>query len=382
MIGKLVPNGNQVVLLYDPYPISGGGGQVQSQLIRILNLSLTSGSIRVLSTSDRNHGLSLYWHRFRQALKYRRQIESVDLLVLQSHFDPGSVVLGRHALAHKVPYIVVPRGDYVPTLDLFGVTQSPFRKWLMWILFGRQLLRNAAAVVVTSELERNRLQKVGASTNRFYIIPDPAPQPTAHGDSAIDEYNEHQGQIPTRPYALWLGRVAREKGLDLLLECWPQVNNRCPGAQLVMAGSISHQEVYQSLIRTRRQLKLEDSIIMQNWVSGIEKARLLAQARCLVLPSHFESLGLVVIEALAARTPVVVSTGTPWQHIDGIGGRWLPREPQLWSEVIADYLSSPFKKEVPYNESQKLLLPYDVNVVADQWSHLITDVLSTQSRNS
>jgi glycosyltransferase involved in cell wall biosynthesis len=149
-----------------------------------------------------------------------------------------------------------------------------------------------------------------------------------------------------------------------------------------MAGSVSHPEVYQWLIRIRRRLNLEDSIIIQNWVSGIEKARLLAQARCLVLPSYFESLGLVVIEALAARTPVVVSTGTPWQHIDGIGGRWLPRNPQLWAEVIAEYLCSPSKQEVPLGEAQKLLAPYNVNVVADQWSHLITDVLNAQSRNS
>jgi len=382
MIGKLMPNGNPVVLLYDPYPISGGGGQIQSQLIRVLNLSLTSGSLRVLSTADCSHGFSLYWHRFRQALKYRRQIESVDLLVLQGHFDPGSVLLGRHALAHKVPYIVVSRGDYVPALNLFGVTQSPLRKWLMWILFGRQLLRNAAAVVVTSELEKNRLQKVGASTNRFCVIPDPAPQSTTYRDSAVNEYNDHQGQIPARPYALWLGRIAREKGLELLLYCWLQVKNRCPGAQLVIAGSISHPEVYKWVIRMRRRLNLEDSIIIQNWVSGIEKSRLLAQARCLVLPSHFESLGLVVIEALAARTPVVVSTGTPWQHIDGIGGRWLPHNPQLWAEVIAKYLCSPSKQEVPLGEAQKLLAPYNVNIVAGKWSHLITDVINAQSRNS
>lgn len=57
---------------------------------------------------------------------------------------------------------------------------------------------------------------------------------------------------------------------------------------------------------------------------GEELRREYAEADCFVLPSHSENFGSVVIEALAAGTPVVTTKGTPWKELEEYGcGKWV-----------------------------------------------------------
>jgi glycogen(starch) synthase len=91
------------------------------------------------------------------------------------------------------------------------------------------------------------------------------------------------------------------KGLDLLLDAWRRIHDRVDG-QLVVAGG-GHDEA-----RVRREvarLGLTDRVRFAGWVGGAEKARLLAGARAVAMPSRMETFGIVAVEAFAAATPVV-----------------------------------------------------------------------------
>ena len=60
-------------------------------------------------------------------------------------------------------------------------------------------------------------------------------------------------------------------------------------------------------------------------MGGESLSRLLAPARCVVLPSVTENFGMVVTEALVHRVPVIASTGTPWSELRERGcGFWVP----------------------------------------------------------
>ena len=179
-----------------------------------------------------------------------------------------------------------------------------------------------------------------------------------------------------RPYALWLGRISREKGIDLLLKCWPTVLRSNHSSILLLAGSIYQRCVYEQLMLIRKELGIEDSVRYIGWAGREQRDRLLAGARCLLLPSHFESFGLVVVEALLQKTPVIASTGTPWEHIDNVAGRWLPRVPELWASSICDYITSPTKRIVPLEVVNCLLAPYSECRVVDLWASLLQKILS------
>ena len=126
-------------------------------------------------------------------------------------------------------------------------------------------------------------------------------------------------------YVLFLGRLARRKGVDLLLEAMARVP--ADGAvQCVIAGSGDEES---SLKEQAGQLKLNERVRFVGRVDGPAKIYLLQNARCLVMPSRvWEAFPLVVLESYAAGRPVVGSAvpGIVDLVREGQTGRLFPDE--------------------------------------------------------
>jgi glycosyltransferase involved in cell wall biosynthesis len=100
-----------------------------------------------------------------------------------------------------------------------------------------------------------------------------------------------------RPMAVCLGRVTRQKGQDVLVTAWPQVQARCPGAQLCIVGD-------GDLLPTLRGCAPPGV----RFVPAVTDPRpWYAAADVVVLPSRWEGLSLTLLEALATGCPVVVA---------------------------------------------------------------------------
>lgn len=134
------------------------------------------------------------------------------------------------------------------------------------------------------------------------------------------------------PYVLYLGRIEPSKGCaDLLLlhrAAW-RASRSVP--RLVMAG------------RVGMDLPDEPWLDVRGFVSDEEKARLLAGAIALVLPSPYESLSMVVLEAWMHARPVVVSARSPvlvGQVRRAAGGLWYADSPQ-YAEALALLATEP-----------------------------------------
>lgn len=364
------------IKVFDPYSPAGGGGQGQAGINNILKRCFPEGDVQAIPMGNPEASRKSYIHQTLWSLRYCCRGFDADLIILQSYLTLGTIVLGHYARKHNIPYILIPHGDLVPSVDLWHITKRPVAKWLMWLIFARQFLNHAAVVITTSEMEKQRLQSVGASNRRFHVIPNMLSFPTPEyieNDKDLD--CEKDGK---QPLALWLGRVASEKGLELLLECWPEVLSICPAAKLILAGPVSHPRTFRRLQGLQRSLHLEGAVEFIGWVGGEEKHRLLAQARCLVLPSHFESFGNVVVEALSMQTPVVASNETPWPQIDGVAGRWLPRDPHIWARAISCYLLPTRKLKVPPKDVARLLAPYSESNLIERWDEVFRTILNNR----
>jgi glycosyltransferase involved in cell wall biosynthesis len=167
---------------------------------------------------------------------------------------------------------------------------------------------------------------------RTYLHPVSASQAATRPDDArICTPVENGVDIPRlrprkRGYALALGRVCPEKGLDDALEA-----ARLARVPLLVAGSVfayaAHQAHFREAIAPRLGWR-------RRWigpVAGARKQALLAGARCVLIPSKApETSSLVAMEAMAAGTPVIayrsgalpeiVEHGTTGFLVDGIEG--------------------------------------------------------------
>jgi glycosyltransferase involved in cell wall biosynthesis len=102
-------------------------------------------------------------------------------------------------------------------------------------------------------------------------------------------------------YVVALGRICPEKGFHLTLDAAERA-----GVELILAGKVfaypEHQSYFDSIIRPR----LGRNARFIGAVGGARKARLLAGARCLLVPSLVpETSSLVAMEAIASGTPVI-----------------------------------------------------------------------------
>jgi starch synthase len=129
--------------------------------------------------------------------------------------------------------------------------------------------------------------------------------------------------IPTEePFALFVGRITRQKGLTHLLKAWQDVD---PRIGLVLAAGAADEpgigaEV-QELV-TKLQNERKNIIWIRQMLSIPELTALLTGARVFVCPSIYEPLGIVNLEAMACSTAVVASAvgGIPEVVSHGVTG--------------------------------------------------------------
>lgn len=369
---------NHKAIIYNPYPVMGGGGEIQKNLFEIISNALPKFEVELFSTANNLKGFRLYLSRLINVFKNRDKICNSDLLIIQSIFDPGSILVGYYAMKYRIKYFIIPRGDYVPNDNNIFKTKSFYIKRLIWFLFSKNLVNNANSLVVTSVFEKNRLIDVSAREDHIEVIPDPTFDKIFERSIIIDEPDFKFSNVTKEPYALWLGRFSKEKGLGLIIDAWKEVNQVVPKAKLLLIGTVTHKDEFNDIKKKINNSGLSNSILIFNWVSGIEKNYLLSKARCLLLPSLYESFGIVVSESLSFRTPVIVSDGTPWEGISPLAGFCFPRESKIWSDSIIRFVGSENKIEVPDNVIYETLNPFSKSEICNLWYSLFSKNMINQ----
>lgn len=125
------------------------------------------------------------------------------------------------------------------------------------------------------------------------------------------------------PTILYLGRLKRYKGVNLILEALPRLHDRGILARLLVAGKGDHLEMLQELTS---RLGLGDTVEFLGYVSEEEKIRLLQRSWLHVLTSPKEGWGISILEAAACGTPTVASRSPGLRDavLDGETGLLVP----------------------------------------------------------
>jgi len=191
------------------------------------------------------------------------------------------------------------------TLNEWGMKyRRPWLKRMSFRMIESRILKYAALIHYTSEQERIEAGKMRVTTAAA-IIPNPVSDCTS-GTSHAGHFRARYPKVQNHPLVLFLSRLDRIKGLDLLLHAFARVRARVPGATLVIAGS--GDEGYVASLRAMAlSLGMEADVVWTGFLDDEAKQSALADADVFVLPSYSESFGNAVAEAMAAGLPVVVS---------------------------------------------------------------------------
>jgi mannosylfructose-phosphate synthase len=151
------------------------------------------------------------------------------------------------------------------------------------------------------------------------------------------------------PVILALGRVAANKGYDLLLRSMPTVISRVPAARLLLAiGSseptLGETRQIEDLRRLAAELGIAQRVIFRDYIPDEDLADTYRAADVFALSSRYEPFGMTAIEAMACGTPTVVTTeGGLWEMVAwGLEALYAsPLDPEAFGHAIATVLLYP-----------------------------------------
>lgn len=210
-----------------------------------------------------------------------------DILHAHSVFLWPTWAAATAARGARRPYVLSPRGMLVP--ELINARNAWVKR--LWIrAVERKNLARAATIHVTSTVEAKHLARAGLSLSPVRVVPNGVDLPAA-------------ADRPRRPREiLYVGRISWKKNLEALIDAVATLAE----ATLVIAGP--DDEGLAPRLRARaRALGLGERVHFRGPVDGVERAALLAESACLVLPSLNENFGNVIVEAMAHACPVVVT---------------------------------------------------------------------------
>ncbi len=171
---------------------------------------------------------------------------------------------------------------------------------------------------------------------------------------------------------LFVGRPEKRKGLDYLLEAYPQVKAQLPNSRLIIVGAGKFGR-YERMVRSRRLADVE----FCGFVSDDELPRYYRTADVFCAPATgFESQGIVLLEAMAAGLPIVASNIEGYAAVfthDVEGLLVLPTEVDELADALVDVLSSPSKRKKMVAQARR-------RVQAFGWPRVSQQVLSYYER--
>jgi len=233
------------------------------------------------------------------------------------------------------------------------------------------VIRSAQAVIATTQYEKDLIQSFEPDCAPIYVIPC----------GVSDIFKPTPDQVEDRGLTtfLYAGRLVEEKGIFTLLSAFKDFKtrrkNRTKTQLIIAGGDKSSVDLKKHLPRDRKLKKytngLEESVKFIGPQSPESLTKLFNQASATVVPSYYESFGMVAAESLACGTPVIASRTGGLQHVVTHGQTGLLVEPrssgQLASMMGLIASSKRFTRILGENGSQ----------IADErfrWDTIIEDI--------
>lgn len=241
------------------------------------------------------------------------------------------------------------------------------------------LTYEAWRVICCSEFMKREINYVFQTPlDKIDVIPNGVrPNSLQVTNSAGLEEFRRQFAAPGEKIVFHMGRLVHEKGSSVLLEAIPNVLSRCHNTKFIIAGS-GPAEGY--LHRRVHELGIADRVHFVGHVGDEMRNRLLAIADVAVFPSLYEPFGIVALEAMAAKVPVVVSdTGGLAEiirHAEN-GYKAYPGDVRsLADNIAAALLAEDFSKKLARAAYYEVVVRYDWDQIAADTVQVYERVLS------
>lgn len=249
----------------------------------------------------------------------KRHAREFDAVVVNGLWQYNSFGAWRALKRMGVPYFVFTHGMLDPWFK-HAYPRKHLKKWLYWPWADYRVLRDARAVLFTSDEERRQARRsFWLYRAREKVVAYGTSTPPGNREELRQHFLAANPGLRDRRILLFLSRIQEKKGCDLLVQSFAAVASADARLHLVMAGPDQTGWVSR-LEGMARDLNLSARISWPGMLRGADKWGAFYSAEAFVLPSHQENFGIAVAEALGCGLPVLISDKVNiWREVAAAG---------------------------------------------------------------
>jgi D-inositol-3-phosphate glycosyltransferase len=317
--------------------------------------------------------LVLYRHlpQFWENLESFRHTQGIQYDLVHSHYYLSGQV-GRWARERwHVPHVLMFHTLGILKNRIAGTEKEPELR----ITLEKRLVAECDWLLAGTEREKcDLIDLYGAPPHRIGVVPCGVDRDQFH-PSSRRESRERLGLNGGARVILYVGRFDPIKGVDRLLAAAHRLQQDMRLHVLLVGGGGENTPEDEALRSICRELSLEDCVTFVGRRDHHELADHYRAADVLVLPSHYESFGLVVLEALACGTPVVAMRVGVVEDVihNGLNG-WIV------ADNSSENLAEGVRQVLNGNGAQRPMVDSIRATVADYDWRLVADVIHNNYR--
>jgi glycosyltransferase involved in cell wall biosynthesis len=299
-----------------------------------------------------------------------QNLQEVDVVHLHELRNFPQLATAYFSLIAAKPYVVQAHGTLPVSSHLR--LKNLYDKTIL-----RVLLEKADRVIAVSKSERNQYEAYGVSPRKIEIVPNAIDPDEFANLPPKGVFRSRYGISKSECVILYLGRIARDKGADVLVDAVSLMKRGHKNIRLVIVGpDDNHLKHVKELIRIRH---MEARVVITGALYGTSRLAAYEDADIYALPSLYETFPLTMLEAYMCSKAVVASNiGDMNERIKhGVTG-FLFRPGD--AEELAHYLSyladNPLLADKMGIEGRKMVMDqYSMDRVIDRIEEIYKEII-------
>lgn len=231
----------------------------------------------------------------------------------------------------------------------------------------RWLIYESQSIIVNSEYMKEEVKNIfKLKNNNMHVIPNGVNINKFNAVGRVEEFRKKFALIDEK-IVFFVGRIVNEKGVHILVDAIPKILNNCPRTKFVIAGKgpqLDH-------IKWKAwNTNISNMINFTGYISDEELLKLYKCSDVAVFPSLYEPFGIVALEAMVAKVPVVVSdtgglSGIVEHDVNGLKA-YVGNANSLADNVIDILKNNEKAIELTKNAFNTVIKKYNWDVITDQ----------------
>lgn len=215
----------------------------------------------------------------------------------------------RIAREKGVPYVITPHGMLYPE----ALKRSAWKKQIVRKLWFDEDIRKAACIHSTCVTEMEHIRDFGYK-GPIALMANPINIPEYSKELYDLKINKLCSNDSGKVVKIgFLGRLHPIKRIENIIYGAAKVKNVDFEIHIIGTGVPEYEEFLKS---ESVRLGISEKTHFRGFLTGYDKFAAISELSLLFLPSEMENFGMIVLEALSVGTPVMASTGTPWQSLE------------------------------------------------------------------